>query len=153
MCLTAISKLYRYCFITQHCPRPDWILGSLFHPHCLPWPLLHSSSVSSPSSSALQQLPRPCVISYCSPLLERGKYNLYSSYIKGLLMSSDALGRQAGGHGCRETLCSRGASATCAPAHTQPSRTILGDRPALAQQLPFIAFCGNSVIDVIIRAP
>lgn len=96
MCLTAISKLYRYCFITQHCPRPDWILGSLFHPHCLPWPLLHSSSVNSPSSSALQQLPRPCVFSYCFPLLERGKYNLYSSYIKGLLMSSDALGSQAG---------------------------------------------------------
>lgn len=57
------------------------------------------------------------------------------------------------GHNCRETLCSWGASATCSPAYTQPSHMILRDWPALAQQMPFIAFCGNSVIDIIIQAP
>lgn len=96
MCLTAINKVTQYCFIIQHCPRPDWILRSFFHPQCLPWPFLHNRSASWPSSSALQQLPRPCVISYYFPLLEKDGYIFYSSYIKGLLMSSDALGRQAG---------------------------------------------------------
>lgn len=61
------------------------------------------------------------------------------------------LGSAGRGHGCRETLYSRGASATCSPAHTQPSHSVLRDWPALAQQLLFIAFYGNSVIDVIIQ--
>lgn len=62
-------------------------------------------------------------------------------------MSSEALSRQAG------DMPAEGPSAERAPAHTQPRHVVPGDWLALAQQLPFIALCGNSVIDVIIQAP
>lgn len=62
-------------------------------------------------------------------------------------MSSEALSRQVG------DMPAEGPSANHAPAHTKPRYVVPGDWLALAQQLPFIAFCGNSVIDVIIRAP
>lgn len=140
--LTVINKSYWQCSANLAAlPKTRLQLGSLFHPQGLAWPLPHNTLELLFSSRALQRLSRARVFS-CSL---RGEVPVVASRVYWHVQMLWV--------GCRVTLCSWGASATCSPSHTQPSHTVLRDWPALAQQLPFIAFCGNSVNDIVIQAP